>query len=454
MEKSKAPNRLSRSLKSRHIQMIAIGGAIGTGLFLGSGSAIHTSGPSIILSYLIVGCFCFLLMRGIGELLLSDTSKHSFLDFVKIYLGDRWEFVTGWTYWFCWISLAMADLTATGIYIKYWFPAVPQWIPPLIILLCLFAANLVNVGLFGELESWFSMIKVVAIILLVVVGFGLAIFQVKTATSTASFSLLVSHGGFFPTGFHGFLMSFQMVVFAFVGIEMVGLTAGETDNPEENLPKAINSLPIRIGLFYIGSMIAVMSVFPWNKITTTASPFVQVFSGVGIVGAAGILNFVVLTAAVSATNSCLFSTSRTMYALSMGGNASSFLTKLGRNGVPNIALNFSTAFLLIIVILNYFIPAGVFNLVSSVSTINFVVVWVVLIIVHIKYRRKHPKGTKTFSMPGYPVTDYLSLAFFIFILGFLLISSATRIAMIISLISIGIMLIIYQIISRKSSFSK
>lgn len=223
------------------------------------------------------------------------------------------------------------------------------------------------------------------------------------------------------------------------------MTAGETDDPEANLPKAINSLPIRIGLFYVGSMIAVMSVYPWDQITTTASPFVQVFSGIGIVGAAGILNFVVLTAAVSATNSCLFSTSRTMYALSMGGNASSFLTKLGRNGVPNIALNFSTAFLLIIVVLNYFIPAGVFSLVSSVSTINFVVVWVVLLIVHIKYRRVHPKGTKIFKMPGYPLTDYVTLIFFVFILGFLLVNKSTRVAMIISLISIGSMLVIYQL---------
>ncbi|MFD1123845.1 amino acid permease [Lentilactobacillus raoultii] len=454
MTEHKNKTSLSRSLKSRHIQMIAIGGAIGTGLFLGSGSAIQTSGPSIIISYLVVGIFCFLLMRAIGELLLSDTSKHSFLDFVKEYLGDRWEFVTGWTYWFCWISLAMADLTATGIYIKYWFPNVPQWLPPLVILVCLFAANMVNVGLFGELESWFSMIKVVAIILLVVVGFGLAIFSVKVGHSTASFGNLLTHGGLFPKGAHGFLLSFQMVVFAFVGIEMVGLTAGETDHPEKNLPKAINSLPIRIGLFYIGSMIAVMSVYPWNEITTTASPFVQVFSGVGIIGAAGILNFVVLTAAISATNSCLFSTSRTMYALSMGGNASSFLTKLGRNGVPNIALNFSTAFLLIIVILNYFIPAGVFNLVSSVSTINFVIVWVVLLVVHLKYRRQHATGVARFKMPGYPVTDYLSLAFFIFILGFLLVSGSTRVAMLISISSIFVMLAAYQLIGHKQSVSQ
>ncbi|WP_268912876.1 amino acid permease [Lentilactobacillus sp. SPB1-3] len=442
---------LSRSLKSRHIQMIAIGGAIGTGLFLGSSSAIHLSGPSIILSYLIVGGFCFLLMRAIGELLLSDQTKHSFLDFVKEYLGDRFEFVTGWTYWFCWISLAMADLTATGIYVKYWFPGVPQWIPPLIILGSLFLANKVNVKLFGELETWFSMIKVIAIVLLVAVGFFLAIFKFKVAGGyTAGFNNLFDHGGFFPTGISGFLLSFQMVVFAFVGIEMVGMTAGETDNPEENLPKAINSLPIRIGLFYVGSMIAVMSVFPWNHIKTSVSPFVQVFSGIGVVGAAGILNFVVLTAAISATNSCLFSTSRTMYALGMGGNASSFVTKLSRNGVPNLALNVSTVVLLIIVALNYFMPEGVFSLVSSVSTINFVIVWVILIVVHLVYRHHHPEGAKTFRMPGYPIADYATLLFFAGILIFLLFNQSTRIPMIISLGSVVLLLLIYEFGVKKN----
>lgn len=196
----KEQRELSRSLQSRHIQMIAIGGAIGTGLFLGSGSAIRKAGPSIILSYLIVGVFCFFMMRAIGELLLSDTSKHSFIDFIKLYLGDRMEFVTGWTYWSCWLSLAMADLTATGIYLKYWFPSLPQWVGPLVIILLLLFINLVNVGLFGELESWFSMIKVIAILALIVVGLGMTIFHFHTGTSTASFSNLVSHGAFFLRG--------------------------------------------------------------------------------------------------------------------------------------------------------------------------------------------------------------------------------------------------------------
>lgn len=440
--------KLSRSLQSRHIQMIAIGGAIGTGLFLGSGNAIHTSGPSIILAYLVVGLFCFFMMRAIGELLLSDPSKHSFLDFVSEYLGDRMEFVTGWLYWFCWISLAMADLTATGIYIKFWFPSIPQWVAPFVILIFLYLTNRINVRAFGEMESWFSMIKVAAIIILVVVGFALAILHTKVDGQAASFSNLVSHGGFFPTGGYGFLMAFQMVVFAFVGIEMVGLTAGETNDPVANLPKAINSLPIRIGLFYVGSMIAIMSVYPWNKITTTASPFVQVFSGIGIAGAAGILNFVVLTAALSATNSCLFSTSRTLHALSWGGNAPKKLATINKSGVPTNSLNFSALVLLVIVVLNYLMPASVFVMISGVSTINFVLVWVILIWCHIRYRRVHPEGARTFQMPGYPFTDWLSLIFFIGVLVFLLINASTRISMIISLVVFLVMLGVYELIYR------
>ena len=313
--------KLKRSLKSRHVTMIAIGGAIGTGLFLGSGKAIQQAGPAIILSYLIVGIFCFFMMRALGELILADTSKHSFIDSVKEYLGDRMEFVAGWMYWACWLTLAMADLTATGIYLKYWFPSMPQWVGPLSIVVLLMLVNMVNVGLFGELESWFSMIKVLAIIVLIVIGAVMLLMHSHIDNRTVELSNLVNHGGFFPTGPMGFLMSFQMVVFAFVGIEMVGLTAGETKDPQKDIPKAINTLPVRIGLFYIGSMIAMMVIYPWTQIKTTSSPFVQVFAAIGIPGAAGIINFVVLTAAMSATNSAIFSTSRSLYSLAQSGNA-------------------------------------------------------------------------------------------------------------------------------------
>lgn len=367
--------------------MIAIGGAIGTGLFLGSGSAIHSAGPSIILSYLIVGIITFSLMRALGELILADPDSHSFLESIKKYLGKRAEFVAGWTYWACWLSLAMADLTATGIYLRYWFPWLPQWVGPLVIVVLLMLINMVNVGLFGELESWFSMIKVIAIIALIVVGAVMIIFHTPVKGGTVSLTNLVSYGGFFPTGVWGFLLSFQMVVFAFVGVEIVGQTASETANPHQDIPKAINTLPVRIGLFYVGSMMAIMSVYPWNQIKTTSSPFVQVFTGIGVTAAAGILNFVVLTAALSATNSAIFSTSRSLYSLARNGHAPKKLGNLTKKAIPMNALITSSLILFVVVILNYVMPAEIFAVVSTVSTICFVIVWIMIMFTHIVYRR-------------------------------------------------------------------
>ncbi|MBB1085610.1 amino acid permease [Limosilactobacillus fastidiosus] len=426
--------KLKRSLKSRHVTMIAIGGAIGTGLFLGSGKAIQQAGPAIILSYLIVGVFCFFMMRALGELILADTSKHSFIDSVKEYLGDRMEFVAGWMYWACWLTLAMADLTATGIYLKYWFPSLPQWVGPLAIVVLLMLVNMVNVGLFGELESWFSMIKVIAILVLIVVGAVMLLMHSHIENRTVELSNLVNHGGFFPTGPMGFLMSFQMVVFAFVGIEMVGLTAGETKNPQKDIPKAINTLPVRIGLFYIGSMIAMMVIYPWTQIKTTSSPFVQVFAAIGLPGAAGIINFVVLTAAMSATNSAIFSTSRSLYSLSRSGNAPKRFGELSAKAVPNRALTFSSVILFITVILNYIMPAGIFDVIAGISTITFIFTWIIILFAHIKYRQKNPKGVSYFMMPGYPITSWLTIIFFLAVLVILLFIDSTRIPLILSVI--------------------
>lgn len=426
--------KIKRSLKSRHITMIAIGGAIGTGLFLGSGSAIHAAGPSIILSYLIVGIFIFFMMRALGELLLEDPSRHSFIDAIQYYLGDRMEFIAGWMYWACWLTLAMADLTATGIYLRYWFPHLPQWVGPLVIVVALMLVNMINVGLFGELESWFSMIKVLAIVALILVGLVLIVMHGQVSGRTVSLANLVNQGGFFPTGPMGFLLSFQMVVFAFVGIEMVGLTAGETRNPQKDIPKAINTLPVRIGLFYIGSMIALMSIYPWFNVKTSSSPFVQVFAAIGIPGAAGILNFVVLTAAMSATNSAIFSTSRSLYALAVSGNAPRRFKELSPQAVPNRALTFSTLVLFITVVLNYVMPAGIFEVIAGVSTITFIFTWLIIMFAHIKFRQAHPEGIKQFKMPGYPVTSWLTIIFFFGVLVVLLFIDATRIPLIISVI--------------------
>lgn len=422
---------LQRGLKNRHVQLLAIGGAIGTGLFLGAGRAIHLAGPSILLAYIITGLICFFVMRALGELLLSDVSKHSFIDFVEMYLGDRAAFITGWTYWFCWISLAMADLTATGLYFQFWYPSIPQWIPSLVVLILLVTMNLRAVKNFGEMEFWFALIKVIAIIALIAIGLLMIGQGFSTDVGPSSFVNLWSYGGWFPNGYEGFILSFQMVVFAFTGIELVGLTAGETKNPMKVIPQAINNIPLRIILFYIGSLAIIMSIYPWTAVDPTRSPFVEVFKAVGIVSAAAIVNFVVLTSAASACNSGIFSTGRMIYALAKKGHAPSGMQRLTNSHVPFQATIFSASILLMTVILNYVMPEAVFVMITSISTFCFIFIWAMMVICHLKYRWQRPELARTnpFKMPFYPIMNYLILAFFVGILIILAISEETRIAL-------------------------
>lgn len=422
---------LKRGLKNRHVQLLAIGGAIGTGLFLGSGRSISLAGPSILLTYLITGIICFFMMRALGELLLSNLDHHSFIDFVEEYLGDRAAFITGWTYWFCWLSLAMADLTAVGLYMQYWIPWMPQWIPALVVLAVLLVMNLTAVKHFGEMEFWFALIKVIAIVSLIIIGLIMILTGFTTNAGAAAFENLWNYGGWFPNGTMGFILSFQMVVFAFTGIELVGLTAGETENPKKVIPMAINNIPLRIILFYIGSLAIIMSIYPWIAVDPNSSPFVAVFNAVGILAAASIVNFVVLTSAASATNSGIFSTSRMIYALSKRGHAPSRMKRLTNHAVPYQATLFSAAALLFTVVLNYVMPESVFIMITSISTFCFIYIWAIIVVCHLKYRKQRPELAKqsTFKMPLYPFMNYLILAFFVFILVVLALQSDTRIAL-------------------------
>ena len=422
---------LKRGLKNRHVQLLAIGGAIGTGLFLGSGRSISLAGPAILLTYMITGIICFFIMRALGELLLSNLNHHSFIDFVEEYLGNRAAFITGWTYWFCWLSLAMADLTAVGLYMQYWIPWMPQWIPALVVLAVLLVMNLTAVKHFGEMEFWFALIKVIAIVSLIIIGLIMILTGFTTNAGAAAFENLWNYGGWFPNGTMGFILSFQMVVFAFTGIELVGLTAGETENPEKVIPMAINNIPLRIILFYIGSLAIIMSIYPWIAVDPNSSPFVAVFNAVGILAAASIVNFVVLTSAASATNSGIFSTSRMIYALSKRGHAPSRMRRLTNHSVPYQATLFSAAALLFTVVLNYVMPESVFIMITSISTFCFIYIWAIIVICHLKYRKTNPELAKqsTFKMPLYPFMNYLILAFFVFILVVLALQSDTRIAL-------------------------
>ncbi|ENZ5544610.1 amino acid permease [Enterococcus hirae] len=443
---------LQRGLKNRHVQLISIGGAIGTGLFLGAGKTIQLAGPSILLAYLITGCVCFFIMRALGELLLSNTNNHSFLDFVAEYLGKKVAFVTGWTYWFCWVTIAMADLTAIGMYVRYWVPGVPQWLPELIALILLLGLNMVAVSLFGELEFWFALIKVVSIIAFIIVGIYMILTHYKTSAGPASITNLWSHGGFFPTGTKGFILSFQMVTFAFTGIELVGLVAGETKNPEKVLPEAINNIPIRIILFYLGSLFVIMSIYPWNSLDANNSPFVEVFSEIGITVAASLINLVVLSAAASACNSAIYSTGRMLRSLSQEGSAPKKFRQLTSHRVPGNALVFSTIVIFISVLLNYVMPSEVFTLVSSIATTCFLFIWGILVYTHLKYRKSMlGKKEHTFKMPFYPYSNFLVFAYMIFICLVLFLGKDTRIALLLTPVWFIGLLIIYRMKYEKQS---
>lgn len=438
---------LNRGLKNRHVQLIAIGGAIGTGLFLGSGHSIALTGPAILFAYIITGIICFLMMRALGELLLSNTEYHTFIEFVQDYMGEKTAFVTGWTYWFCWISVAMADITAVGIYVKYWFPSIEAWIPSLITLIILLLMNLLTVKLFGEMEFWFAFIKVIAIIALIVLGLYFILTGQPTSVGVASFSNLWSHGGWFPKGMDGFIQSFQMVVFAFAGIELVGLTAGETENPKKVIPKSINSIPVRIILFYVGALGVIMSIFPWDSVNPDRSPFVEVFLAVGIVGAASMVNFVVLTSAASACNSGVFSTSRLLYSLAKRNHAPGILEILTSKQVPANALFLSVLVICLVVALQYVVAEGVFVIISSVATFCFLYIWGIITICHMKFIRKRPDlaAKSVFKMPLFPFLNYLVLAFFAFVIVTLAFNPATRVALFVTPVWFIMLLLIYQL---------
>jgi D-serine/D-alanine/glycine transporter len=425
------PDHLRRSLSNRHLQLIAIGGAIGTGLFMGSGKTISLAGPSIVLVYLIIGVMLFFVMRAMGELLLSNLAYKSFIDFSTDLLGPWAGFFCGWTYWFCWIITAIADVIAIAAYAQFWFPGLAPWIPAVLCVLLLLSLNLATVRLFGEMEFWFALIKIVAIGALIVTGFGLVAWGFHSpAGNQASLANLWNDGGFFPKGLSGFFAGFQIAVFAFVGIELVGTTAAETADPERNLPKAINSIPVRIIIFYVLSLIVIMAVTPWRLVEPGKSPFVELFVLAGIPAAASLINFVVLTSATSSANSGIFSTSRMLYGLAKESHAPRLFSRLSRAAVPSLGLLFSCFCLLLGALLVYLIPNLVtaFTLVTTVAAVLFMFVWSLILSAYIVYRRKRPQlhQASKYKMPGGVAMCYACLAFFAFVLVLLSLQPDTR----------------------------
>ncbi|MET3589492.1 D-serine/D-alanine/glycine transporter [Bartonella silvatica] len=454
--KNNSQEKLKRGLDNRHIQLIAIGGAIGTGLFMGSGKTISVAGPSILLVYAIIGCALYLVMRAMGELLLSNTQYRSLVDFSTDLLGPGIAFFIGWNYWLSWVVTGAADIIAIIGYMHFWWPDLNPWIIVFSCVIFFLAFNLFAVKLFGELEFWFGLIKVIAILALIIVGLYMITTGFTSPNGTvASFSHVWNDGNIFPRGIAGFFHGFQIAIFSFIGIEIAGTAAAEVKEPKKILPKAINSIPVRIVLFYILSLVVIMSVTPWDQIVPGQSPFVLMFWMAGIPIAAGLINFVVLTSAASSANSGIFATSRMIYGLATQKGAPKILGKLSSHRVPANALLFSC----LCILLGYTISSrsetimSAFTIVSSLSVIALIFVWSVILISYIVYRYNRPTlhAESVYKMPGGVVMCLAVLIFFAFILYVLTLEPDTFIALKYSILWFIFLGVTYCLFVRKHS---
>ena len=459
LDDSSSPHELQRKLSNRHLQLIAIGGAIGTGLFMGSGKTISLAGPSILIIYMIIGAMFFFLMRALGEILLSNLHYKSFIDMAHDLIGPAAGYYIGWSYWLGWVLVGIADLAAIINYLGFWLPPGETFTPmgqaaiSAGCVLLVLGINLLTVKLFGEIEFWFALIKILAILGLIGIGGYMVFMQFQPPQgAVASFSHVWSHGGMFPKGASGFLAGFQIALFAFVGVELIGTMAAETKDPEKNLPKAINAIPTRIILFYVLSLFVVMSVTPWNQIPGDQSPFVTLFLHAGIPTSAIIMNLVVLSSVMSSMNSGVFSTSRMLFGLAKDGQAPQTLSQLSKRAVPAKGLIFSCCFIMAGAALQYFVPNTIeaFTLASSLCVILFISIWSLIMVCYIRYRKRSPElhAKSTFKMPGGVWMSYVILAFMLFALIILSLELDTLKALMISPLWLVILGVTYRVLYK------
>lgn len=413
---------LKQGLSNRHIQLIALGGAVGTGLFLGISQTIKLAGPSVLLGYALAGVIAFLIMRHLGEMVVEEPVSGSFSYFANKYWGPMAGFMSGWNYWVLYVLVSMAELSAIGTFVQFWWPELPTWITALFFFLLINGINLVNVRFFGESEFLFSCIKIIAI--LSMIGFGLYLLISGSAGPQASVANLWQFGGFFPNGMHGFIMSMAVIMFAFGGLELIGITAAETKNPDKTIPKAVNQIVYRILIFYIGAIGVLLCLFPWNQLAEGGSPFVLIFQSLDSHGVANVLNFVVLIAAISVYNSCIYCNSRMLHGLAMQGNAPKILQKVNRRGIPMAAAIVSASVTALCVVVNYLMPGKAFQFLMMLVVAALVVNWLMISWTHLKFRKamQQQKQMTKFKSIFSPWSNYLTIGF---IFGILLIMSLT-----------------------------
>nr|WP_318382658.1 phenylalanine transporter [uncultured Enterobacter sp.] len=442
---------LQRGLKNRHIQLIALGGAIGTGLFLGIGPAIQMAGPAVLLGYGVAGIIAFLIMRQLGEMVVEEPVSGSFAHFAYKYWGPFAGFLSGWNYWVMFVLVGMAELTAAGIYMQYWLPDVPTWVWAASFFILINAVNLVNVRLYGEMEFWFALIKVLAIIAMI--GFGLWLLFSGHGGERATIKNLWQFNGFFATGWHGLVLSLAVIMFSFGGLELIGITAAEASSPETTIPKAVNQVVYRILLFYIGSLVVLLALYPWIDVKSNSSPFVMIFHELDSNIVASALNFIILVASLSVFNSGVYSNSRMLFGLSVQGNAPAFLTRVNKRGVPVNSLFLSAAITSLVIVVNYLLPQEAFGLLMALVVATLLLNWVMICLAHLKFRaamRRKGRESK-FKALFYPAGNYLCIAFLVMILGLMCTMDGMRTSAILLPVWVLFLFVAFKVMKRTTA---
>ena len=444
---------LHRNLKSRHIEMIAIGGAIGTGLFYGSSWAIKTAGPAITLVYLLAAVAIYCIVRCLGEMAVEEPVSGSFVSYANRYLHRFVAFLCGWNSFVSILAVSAAELNALGRYIEFWFPSVPIWLTAVCAVAIVFAVNIFSVKFFGETEFWFAFIKVMAIVFLIAFGFMMILFGLGHGGTPIGFANLTDFGGFAPNGFSGAFLAIVIVAFSFGGIEDLGMAAGEVKNIKHTMKSAVNATFWRLLIFYVGAIFVLVTIFPWTDLTGKGSPFVEVFSMIGIPGAASIMNLVVITAVLSAVNSSVFFHSRKLYNMALQHNAPAFLGKVNKGGVPGNAIKTVFIIMFLGTVVNYVMPNDVFKIFSSVTVCGLLCNWGCIVCSHLKFRKHRMRlviaDKITYKSPLYPYADYVALLFIGAVITGIAIMPETRVSLLISAIWVCIVYGCYKVMLQR-----
>lgn len=452
----KAPE-LKRSMTAGQMEMISLGGAIGVGLFMGASSTIKWTGPSVLLAYIFVGVILYIVMRALGEMLYVDPGTGSFADYASEHVHPIAGYLAEWANVFQYIVVGISEVVATTEYLRFWWKGTSDWAAGVIIILFLLVANLASAKAYATLEFWFAMIKVVTIILMILLGFAVILFGFGNGGHPVGFSNLWSHGGFFTGGLKGFFFSMAIIVGSYEGIELIGISAGEVSDPHKAIVKSVKSVLWRILIFYVGAIFVIVTIYPWNKLDSIGSPFVTTFAKVGITTAASVINFVVLTAALSGANSGIYSSSRMLYKLAHEGEAPKTFGHVSKRIVPSHAIIGITSGIFIGFMLNVLAQflnkslANVFVIVYSSSVLPGMVAWFVILLAELRFRKKNPDLMKNhpFKLPLYPYSNYFALIMLVVIVIFMFINPETQISVAVGAIVLIVAALVYVIKHRK-----